>query len=191
MGYLCDWMNDTKSVQWFSFLNISQNRWAANLLQEDQSLNHSVICYWFLSLLKVRLIDYLTECVNQSTNTWMDKRCSFYAVNNNYKIIIINKLVFCYKDIVYSIILLFNHLLLFLSRECMIEGLNRCLFCMLLSIHFQQTTRQIRIATTMKLVEKMDIKNVDWKYENENEFKVNVWNKKEMKWMAATTTICE
>ena len=39
---------------------------------------------------------------NQPTNTWMDKRCSFYAVNNNNKIIIINKLVFCYKDIVYS-----------------------------------------------------------------------------------------
>ena len=102
MRYLCDWMNDSKSVQWFSFLNPSQNRWATNLIQEDQSLNHSVICYWFLSLLKVRLIDYLTECVNQSTNTWMDKRCSFYAVNNNYKIIITNKLVFCYKDIVYS-----------------------------------------------------------------------------------------
>ena len=101
-GYLCDWTNNTKSVQWFSFLNISQNRWATNLLQEDQSLNHSVICYWFLSLLKVRLIDYLTECVNQSTNTWMDKRCSLYAVNNNYKIIITNKLAFCYKDIVYS-----------------------------------------------------------------------------------------
>ena len=191
MGYLCDWMNDSKSVQWFSFLNLSQNRWATNLLQEDHSFNHSVICYWFLSLLKVRLIDYLTECVNQSTNTWMDKRCSLYAVNNNYKIIIINKLVFCYKDIVYSIILSFNHLLLFLPRKCMIEGLNRCLFCMLLSIHFQQTTRQIRIATTMKLDMKMDIKIVDWKYENENEFKVNVWNKKEMKWMAATTTKCE
>ena len=26
---------------------------------------------------------------------------------------------------------------------------------------------------------------------NENEFKINVWNKKEMKWMAATTTKCE
>ena len=175
MGYLCDWMNDSKSVQWFSFLNISQNRWATNLLQEDQSLNHSIICYWFLSLLKVRMIDYLTYCVNQrikeSTNTWMDKRCSFYAVNNNHKIIITNKLAFCYKDIVYSIILSSSHLLLFLSRECMIEGLNRCLFCMLLSIHFQQTTRQIRIATIMKLVMQMDIKIVDWKYENENEFK--------------------
>ena len=93
-GYLCDWKNDAKSVQWFSFLNNSQNRWATNLLQEDQSLNHSVICYWFLSLMKVRLIDWLTECVNQrikvSTNTWMDKRCSFYAVNNNHKIIITN-----------------------------------------------------------------------------------------------------
>ena len=107
MGYLCDWTNDTKSVQWFSFLNISQNRWATNLLQEDQSLNHSIICYWFLSLLKVRLIDWLTYCLNQRIvnepiNTWMDKRCSLYAVNNNYKIIITNKLVFCYKDIVYS-----------------------------------------------------------------------------------------
>ena len=106
MGYLCDWMNDSKSVQWFSFLNPSQNRWATNLLQEDQSFNHSIICYWFLSLLKVRLIDRLIYCVNQrineSINTWMDKRCSFYAVNNNYKIIITNKLVFCYKDIVYS-----------------------------------------------------------------------------------------
>ena len=155
-GYLCDWVNDAKSVQWFSFHNISQNRWATNLLQEDQSFSHSIICYWFLSLLKVRLIDWLTYCVNQRinqpTNTWMDKRCSFYAVNNNYLIIIINKLVFCYKDIVHSIILSFNHLLLFLSHECMIEGLNRCLFCMLLSIHFQQTTRQIRIATTIRLV---------------------------------------
>ena len=75
-------------------------------------------------------------------------------------------MVLCYKDIVYSIILSFNHLLLFLSRECMIEGLNRCLFCMLLSIQVQQTTRQIRIATTMKLVMKMDIKNVDWWYDN-------------------------
>ena len=95
-GYLCDWMNDAKSVQWFSFLNPSQNRWATNLLQEDQSFNHSIICYWFLSLLKVRLIDWLTYCVkqrivNESINTWMDKRCSFYAVNNNYKIIITNK----------------------------------------------------------------------------------------------------
>ena len=106
MGYLCDWKNNTKSVQWFSFFNTSHNRWAMNLLQEDQSFNHSIICYWFLSLLKVRLIDWLTYCVkqriNQSTNTWMDKRCSFYAVNNNYKIIITNKLVFYYKDIVYS-----------------------------------------------------------------------------------------
>ena len=42
-GYLCDWMNDTKSVQWFSFLNISHNRWATNLLQEDHSFNHSII----------------------------------------------------------------------------------------------------------------------------------------------------
>ena len=74
-----------------------------------QSFNHSIICYWFLSLLKVRLIDWLTYCViqriNQSTNTWMDKRCSLYAVNNNYKIIITNKQAFCYKDIVYSIFL--------------------------------------------------------------------------------------
>ena len=108
-------------------------------------------------------IDILCKSKNsQWTNTWMDKRCSFYAVNNNYKIIITNKLVFCYKDIVYSIIHSFNHLFLFLSRECMIEGLNRCLFCMLLSIHFQQTTRQIRKATTMKLVMKIDIKIVDW-----------------------------
>ena len=76
-------------------------------------------------------------------------------------------MVLCYKDIVNSIILSFSHLLLFLSRECMIEGLNRCLFCMLLSIQVQQTTRQIRIATTMKLVMKMDIKNVDWWYDNE------------------------
>ena len=137
-----------------------------NLLQEDQSFNHSIICYWFLSLMKVRLIDWLTYCVNQrinqSTNTWMDKRCSLYAVNSNYKIIITNKLIFCYKDIVYSIILSFSYLLLFLTRECMIEGLNRCLFCMLLSIQVQQTTRQIRIATTMKLVMKMDINIVDW-----------------------------
>ena len=108
------------------------------------------------------LTDLLCKSKNQPTNTWMDKRCSFYAVNNNYKIIITNKLVFCYKDIVYSIILSFSHLLLFLSRECMIEGLNRCLFCMLLSIHFQQTTWQITIATTMKLVMKMDINIVDW-----------------------------
>ena len=165
-GYLCDWTNNTKSVQWFSFLNPSQNRWATNLLQEDQSFNHSIICYWFLSLLKVRLIDRLIYCANQrinkSINTWMDKRCSFYAVNNNYKIIITKKLVFCYKNIVYSIILSISHLLLFLSRECMIEGLNRCLFCMLLSIQVQQTTRQIRVATTMKLVVKMDINIVDW-----------------------------
>ena len=39
--------------------------------------------------------DRLTYCVKQrikgSTNTWMDKRCSFYALNNNYKIIITNK----------------------------------------------------------------------------------------------------
>ena len=109
----------------------------------------------------------------------MDERCLLYAVNNNYKIIMTNILAFCYKDIVYSIILSSSHFLLFLSRECMIEGLNRCLFCMLLSIHFQQTTRQIRIATTMKLVMKIDIKIVDWYYENENEIKVNVWNKKE------------
>ena len=139
-GYLCDWTNNTKSVQWFSFLNISQNRWATNLLQDNYSFNHSIICYWFLSLLKVRLIDWLTYCVNQRIvnepiNTWIDKRCSFYAVNSNYKIIITNKLTFCYKDIVYSIFLLFSHFLLFLSRECMIEGLNRCLFCMLVSIH--------------------------------------------------------
>ena len=60
-----------------------------------------------------------------------------------------------------SITQLFNHLLLFLSRECMIVVLNRCLFCMLLSIQVQQTTRQIRIATTMKLVVKMDINIVD------------------------------
>ena len=165
-GYLCDWTNDAKSVLWFSFLNPSHYRWATNLIQEDQSFNHSVICYWFLSLLKVRLIDWLTYCVNQrikeSTNTWMVKRCSFYTVNNNYKIIITNKLVFCYKDIVYSIILSSSHFLLFLSRKCMIEGLNRCLFYMLVSIHFQQTTRQIRITVTMKLVMKMDIKIVDW-----------------------------
>ena len=155
-GYLCDWMNNTKSVQWSSFLNISQNRWATNLLQEYQSFSHSIICYWFLQPLKVRLIDWLTYCVkqriNQSTDTWMDKRCSLYAVNNNYKIIITNKLIFCYKDIVYSIFLSFSHLRLFLSRECMIEGLNRCLFCMLLSIQVQQATRQITIATTMNLV---------------------------------------
>ena len=165
-GYLCDWKNNTKSVQWFSFLNPSQNRWATNLLQEDQSFNHSIICYWFLSLLKVRLIDWLTECVNhrinELINTWMDKRCSLYVVNNNYKIIITNKLVFCYKDIVYSFILSFSHLLLFLSHECMIEGLNRCLFCMLLSIQVQQTIRLIRIATTIRLVKKMDINIVDW-----------------------------
>ena len=105
-GYLYDWKNDAISLQWFTFLNVSQNRWATNLLQEDQSFNHSIICFWLLSLMKVRLIDWLTYCVNQrikeSTNTWMDKRCSLYAVNNNYKIIITNKLVFCYKDIVYS-----------------------------------------------------------------------------------------
>ena len=58
-------MNDAKSVQWFSFLNTSQNRWATNLLQENQSFNHSIIRYWFLSLLKVRLIDWLTYCLNQ------------------------------------------------------------------------------------------------------------------------------
>ena len=107
-------------------------------------------------------IDLLCKPQNQWTNIWMDKRCLFYAVNNNYKIIITNKLVFCHKDIVYSVFLSFSHLLLFLSRECVIEGLNRCLFCMLLSIQVQQTTRQIRIAVTMKLVMQMGIKNVDW-----------------------------
>ena len=114
----------------------------------------------FLQPLKVRLIDYLTECVNQSINTWMGKRCSFYAVNNN-KIIITNKWYSVTRilNIHHSFI---HHLLLFLSRECMIEGLNRCLFCMLLSIQVQQTTRQIRIATTMKLVMQMDINIVDW-----------------------------
>ena len=61
-----------------------------------QSFNHSIICYCFLWLMKVRLIDWLTDCViqrivNESTNTWMDKRYSYYAVNNNYKIIITNK----------------------------------------------------------------------------------------------------
>ena len=95
-GYLCDWTNDAKSVQWLSFLNPSHNQWATNLIQEDQSFNHSIICFWLLSLMKVRLIDWLTYCViqrivNEPINTWIDKRCSFYAVNNNYKIIITNK----------------------------------------------------------------------------------------------------
>ena len=43
----------------------------------------------------------------------------------------------------------------------------------------------------MKLDMQMGINIVDWKYENENEFKVNVWNKKKMKWRAAATTKCE
>ena len=128
-----------------------------------QSLNHLLLVSIIIESETDQLIDLLSKSKNsQSTNTWMGKRCSFYAVNNNNKIIITNKLVFYYKDIVYSIILSFNHLLLFLSRECMIEGLNRCLFCMLLSIQVQQTTRQITIATTMKLDMKMDINIVDW-----------------------------
>ena len=143
-------MNNTKSVQWFSFLNPSQNRWAMNLLQEDQSFNHLLLVSITIESETDRSTDLLCKSKNQPTNTWMDKRCSFYAVNNNYKIIISYKLAFCYKDIVYSVILSFNHLLLFLSHECMIEGLNRCLFCMLVSIHVQQTTRQITIAVTMK-----------------------------------------
>ena len=162
MGYLCDWTNDTKSVQWFSFLNISQNRWATNLLQEDQSFIHLLLITITIESETDQSTDLLCKPQNQPTNLWMDKGCSFYAVNSNYKIIITNKLAFCYKDIVYSIILSFSHLLLFLSHECMIEGLNRCLFCMLVSIHVQQTTRQIRIATTMKLVMQMNINIVDW-----------------------------
>ena len=164
-GYLCDWTNDAKSVQWLSFLNPSHNQWATNLIQEDHSFNHSSFVFynhwkwdWSIIWLSVQI----KESINQSINTWIDKRCSFYAVNNNYKIIITNKLVLCYKDIVYSIILSISHFLLFLSRECMIEGLNRCLFCMLLSIQVQQTTRQITIAATMKLDMKMDINIVDW-----------------------------
>ena len=137
-GYLCDWMNDVISLQWFSFLNISHNRWATNLLQED----HSFIFLLFSTTIESetdRLTGLLCKSKNQWTNIWMDKRCSFYAVNNNYKIIITNKLVFCYKDIVYSFILSFSHLLLFLSHECMIEGLNRCLFwCYYLSISNKQ-----------------------------------------------------
>ena len=142
MGYLCDWMNDSKSVQWFSFLNISQNRWATNLLQEDQSLNHSIICYWFLSLLKVRMIDYLTYCVNQrikeSTNTWMDKRCSFYAVNNNHKIIITNKLAFCYKDIVYSIFLSIICFCFYLVNAWLRDWIDAYSVCYYLSISNKQ-----------------------------------------------------
>ena len=141
-----------------------------------QSFNHLLLVSITIESETDRLTDCVNQRINQLFNTWMDKRCSFYAVNNNYKIIITNKLVFCYKDIVYSIILSFNHLLLYLSRECMIEGLNRCLVCMLLSIHLQLTTMQIAIATTMKLDMKMGINIVDWYYENE--FKVNVWNKK-------------
>ena len=125
-----------------------------------QSFSHLLLVSITIESETDRLTDLLYK--PESINTWMDKRCSLYAVNNNYRIIITNKLAFCYKDIVYSIILSFNHLLLYLSREWMIEGLNRCLFCMLLSIHIQQTTMQIAITTTMKLVMKMDINIVDW-----------------------------
>ena len=125
-----------------------------------QLFNHLLLVSITIESETDRLTDLLYK--PESINTWMDKRCSLYAVNNNYRIIITNKLAFCYKDIVYSIILSFNHLLLYLSREWMIEGLNRCLFCMLLSIHIQQTTMQIAITTTMKLVMKMDINIVDW-----------------------------
>ena len=105
-GYLCDWKNDVISLQWFSFLNISQNRWATNLLQEDHSFNHSIIQSFAIAFYHYWKwdwsIDLLCKPQNQWTNIWMDKRCSLYAVNNNYKIIITNKLVFYYKDIVYS-----------------------------------------------------------------------------------------
>ena len=46
-----------------------------------QSLNHSIICYWFLSLMKVRLIDWLTYCViqrivNEPIHEWInDAHC--------------------------------------------------------------------------------------------------------------------
>ena len=101
-------------IEWM-ILNLFSDFHSLTFLTTDElricykRINHSItqsFCFWFLSLIKVRLIDWLTYCVNQrinqSTNTWMDKRCSLYAVNNNYKIIITNKLVFCYKDIVYS-----------------------------------------------------------------------------------------
>ena len=63
-GYMCDWMNDAKSVQWFSFLNISQNRWATNLFQEDQSFNHLLL----VSITIESETDWLTYCVNQRIN---------------------------------------------------------------------------------------------------------------------------
>ena len=136
MGYLCDWMNNAKSVQWFSFLNVSQNRWATNLIQEDYSFIHSVICYWFLSLLKVKLIDWLTYCVNHRINQPIHERINdahfMHWITNTRLSLLTNGTLL--QGYCIFIILSFNHLLLFLSRECMIEGLNRCLFCMLLSI---------------------------------------------------------
>ena len=77
----------------------------------SKRINHSIIQSFAIGFYHYWKWDWLTDLLckskNQPTNTWMDKRCSFYAVNNNYKIIITNILAFCYKDIVYSIILSF------------------------------------------------------------------------------------
>ena len=55
-----------------------------------QSFNHfSFVLYHYWKW--DWLTDLLCKSKNQPTNTWMDKRCSFYAVNNNYKIIITKK----------------------------------------------------------------------------------------------------
>ena len=96
----CELQWDICVIEWIILILFSDFHSLTFLKTDEQRIcskriNHSIICYWFLSLLKVRLIDRLIDCVNQTTtNTWMDERCLFYAVNNNYKIIITNKPAF-------------------------------------------------------------------------------------------------
>ena len=127
-----------------------------------QSFNHLLLVSITIESETDRSTDLLWNSKNnQWTNIWMDKRCSFYAVNNNNKIIITNKWysatrILYIQSFFHSVICYCFYLV---NAWLMDESMP---ILMLLSIQVQQTTRQKRIATTMKLVVKMDIKIVDW-----------------------------
>ena len=74
-GYLCDWTNDAKSVQWLSFLNPSHNQWATNLIQEDHSFNHSSFVFynhwkwdWSIIWLSVQIKESINQSIHELIN---------------------------------------------------------------------------------------------------------------------------
>ena len=191
-GYLCDWMNNTKSVQWFSFHNPSQNRWATNLIQEDHSFNHSSFVFynhwkwdWSIIWLSVQIKESINQSIHELIN---DAHFMQWITIIRLSLLTNGTLLQGYCIFYHSFFQSFAFVFISWMHDCGIESMP-ILYAIIYPFPTNNKTNK-------------NSNNNEIGYDNGHQYRwliiwkwkwiqINVWNKKEMKWMAATTTKCE